>query len=196
MPCSRLGLHAYAPYHGVEWEQYWYESKPGQLPSLFATIAKQLNGATATIAKLVQEEQQRAEEARRQSEIERARWEAKQAEARRQEEERLLREDEARHEKEFRGAMTEWRLARDVREYVAEARAIVTGANFEIVNGGNFDRQMKLALSFAERIDPLSGLRSEIAELVAKRDGKSMCDNPSGSKTTSIRDSCSEEPDR
>ncbi len=89
----------------------------------------------------------------------------------------------------------EWRLARDVRDYVAEARAVVTAANFEIVNEGTFDRQMKAALAYADRINPLSGLRSEIAELVAKRDAKSSCDNPSGRRTASIRDSCSEEPD-
>jgi hypothetical protein len=68
LPSGRLGLHAFAPYHRVEWEQYWYESAEAALPSLFEQIAKQLERAAPKIAKLVAEAQVKSEEEMRERE--------------------------------------------------------------------------------------------------------------------------------
>jgi hypothetical protein len=44
---GRLGVHAYAPYGAVRWERYWREKKPGELPAMFAAIAKELESGSA-----------------------------------------------------------------------------------------------------------------------------------------------------
>jgi hypothetical protein len=172
MPSTRLALHAYASYHGVKWEQYWYEPMPEQLPSLFGAIAKQLEGAAVTIAKLVEEERQRVEVAQRQQEMELEEWRKREAEEHRKQEEQRIHDEEVRDEKAFLELIAEWRLARDVRDYVAESRALMKSANIEIPIGGGLDRHLQAATAYADRLDPLSELRVEIAKLVAVREAK------------------------
>jgi hypothetical protein len=81
MPSGRLAVRAYSPYGGVSWEQRWLEEKVGGLSRKIATIVRELESVVPTIV-------QRREEAQRQAEIERQRWEAECREQERREQER------------------------------------------------------------------------------------------------------------
>jgi uncharacterized protein involved in type VI secretion and phage assembly len=97
--------------------------------------------------------QRRADQARE-------RLERAEAERRRWEEEKRRRE-EAEEEKRFEEKLECWRLARDAREYVSEARALVAAANRTIEEGSSLDKSLKWAEEYAKRIDPLRGLRED-----------------------------------
>jgi hypothetical protein len=81
LPTGCLVLLAFSPYGRAEWSQQWAEQKPGDFPTRFARIAKELEAAAPIIAGLV-------EEGERQAEIERQRWEVERREHGRQEAER------------------------------------------------------------------------------------------------------------
>jgi Skp family chaperone for outer membrane proteins len=167
LPTSRLGVHAYAAEANINWESYWREAKPGQLSSMFPTIASELEAAVPRVRKLVTEERAEQEERARKRRVEQQEW------ARRQEEERALqekqrqREAEARREKELEHAIGQWRLARDIRDFMKEASSVVADAGMVVTPGGEFDRQMRWALAYADRLDPLSDLRIEVAKKIA-----------------------------
>lgn len=80
MPSSRLCIQAYSPYPWAEWVRQWQEVKAGDFPSKLPAIIKELEVASVSIAKLVEEAEHRAEIQRQQleqqREIERKRWEA------------------------------------------------------------------------------------------------------------------------
>jgi hypothetical protein len=104
----------------------------------------------------------RAEDERRRLEREeqqRQEWEAQR---------RRIEEDQ--RAREFQEQLDRWRLARDYRAYVLEARRIAEDAGCNIVAGGRLDASLKWALEHADRIDPLSSLRREVAASVAKRE--------------------------
>jgi len=92
------------------------------------------------------------EEARRREIRERQEAEA------RQERERLEAEVRAREER-FRTLLGRWRLARDTRAYVLEARGLLDAADLLPEQKGDLAVQLEWAVQYAERIDPLSGLR-------------------------------------
>jgi hypothetical protein len=162
---GRLGLHAYAPYNAIRWERYWREKKPGELLSTFAAIAKELEGQAPTIVTLLEKEAREAEERRR-------KWEIERREMERKEVERNRIEREAQREKEIAGTISSWRLARDVREYVQEIYSLVKGANLELTEGGDAERELKWALAYADRVDPLTPWRKSIEEVKAEAAGK------------------------
>jgi hypothetical protein len=68
--------------------------------------------------------------------------------------------------------MASWRMARDVRAYVAEIHALVEAAELKITEGGDADQDLKWALAYADRIDPLSTWRKDIAKVKAEALGK------------------------
>lgn len=47
-------------------------------------------------------------------------------------------------------------MARDVRAYVAEIHALVKDADVQITEGAGADEELKWALAYADRIDPLT----------------------------------------
>jgi hypothetical protein len=49
MPSGRLGVRAYAPYPGVEWEQRWQEDRVGGLSNKTATIVRELEAVAPRI---------------------------------------------------------------------------------------------------------------------------------------------------
>ena len=100
-----------------------------------------------------QEQRKRWEEEARRREIR----ERQEAEARA---ERERREAELRaREERFRTLLGRWRLARDTRAYVLEARGLLDGADLVPEQKTELAAQLEWALQYAERIDPLSGLR-------------------------------------
>jgi hypothetical protein len=163
-PSGRLGLHAYYPRNGIEWEHYWYESKPGEIVSRAREISDELQRAVEHIRKLREEADRKAEEGRRKREAEHREWERREAERRRVEEEKCRVEDIERRIDGFR-------FARDIREYVAEVRRLVAEANLNITQGGPLDEFIGWALAYARGVDPLSELRQEI-EKTLKRKGE------------------------
>lgn len=83
MPSGRLCIQAYSPYPRTEWTKQWQERKTGDFPSKLPAIIKELEVASATIAKMVDEAERKAEIQRQQieqqREIERKHWEAEKA---------------------------------------------------------------------------------------------------------------------
>jgi hypothetical protein len=55
-----------------------------------------------------------------------------------------------------------WRLARDIRAYVTDIRDLVHGEGLQIIDGAQADEELKWALAYAERIDPLTAWREDI----------------------------------
>ncbi len=171
---GRLGVHAYAPYSAIRWERYWREKKAGELSTMFVAIANHLESEAPTIVTLLEKEAVEAEERKRKWEIERREMEQKEAERR-----RIARE--AEREKEIVETISKWRMARDVRAHVAEIHALVKDADLTITEGSGADQDLKWALAYADRIDPLASWRKDIATVQAER-GKpcSKCGNVHG----------------
>jgi hypothetical protein len=89
---------------------------------------------------------------KRRVDLERERLERQEAERRRWEEEQCRRE-EAEREKQFEEKLDCWRLARDAREYVREARALIAAASRNIEEGSPLEQSLKWAESYAERAE-------------------------------------------
>jgi hypothetical protein len=119
MPCGRLALRAYSPYGRVPWEQQWSESKAGDLVSRLDAIAKELEGAVPAIVT-------RREEAQKQAEIERQRWEAECRERKRREREQRRAEalKESRHH--LLRIVEEWSIARSIEGFFEDAERRAT----------------------------------------------------------------------
>jgi hypothetical protein len=90
-------------------------------------------------------------------------------EAKRRREEQLRAEEAARRVKELQEVIRDWRLAQDVRTYVAEARSMVAEAGLTMAEDAPFDRWLKFAFAYAEKVDPLAGLRANVARVVAEK---------------------------
>jgi len=82
------------------------------------------------------------------------------------EQDRRRREEEERQQKDARRAeqiakqIDAWRLARDLRAYVAEVTALVGPAELEIT--GNANEELRWALAYADRLDPLTPWREQV----------------------------------
>lgn len=71
---------------------------------------------------------------------------------------------EKRRIEDLHQRLDRWRLARDLREYAAEIRAIVCLANADVDENDEVAKHLDLALTYADRLDPLTSLRQELAE--------------------------------
>jgi hypothetical protein len=173
LPSGRLGLHAYATRHNVEWSHYWREKSAGDLDKLFVTIAKELEKAAPnTIAPLIAAAIQREEEEERKWKAQQAEWERQRREEERKAAEQRRREEQLQREKKFEASIAHWRMARDIREYIAESRAIVEDARLDITADSEFDQHLKWAAGYADRIDPLRPLREEVTRMLTEHDAK------------------------
>lgn len=103
LPSGRLGVHLYAPYSGVQWERYWFESKRNELAAFFEDIATHLKRGAPEVARLLSEEERRQAEEQRKWEAERLKEERRQAEEERRRQEQRHREEQLRKEKAFEG---------------------------------------------------------------------------------------------
>jgi hypothetical protein len=162
---GRIGLHAYAVERGIEWRHHWRESKPGELSMKLDGIVRELKRAVPTINELVAQHEREAEEHRR-------RWEVQRREFERREAERQRAELDARREKEIVDVISNWRMARDVRAYVAEVRAVVKDAGLNLVPDGDGEKELTWALAYADQIDPLMSWRNDIAQVKAVESGQ------------------------
>ena len=124
LPSGRLCVQVYSLYQGTDWKRQWRESKAGDFPAKFAAIARALEREAATIAKLVEEAQHRAE-------LERQRWEEVQEKWRREEAER-------RRIKAIKDSRTElleiieaWGEAKRIEEFFKDAEQRLDGLSDE-----------------------------------------------------------------
>lgn len=90
-------------------------------------------------------------------------------EAKRRRDEQLRAEEEARRAKELQEVIRDWRFAKEVRAYVEEARGMVADAGLRMDDDGPFGRWLKFAIEHAEKVDPLAGLRGNIARVLAEK---------------------------
>jgi hypothetical protein len=100
---------------------------------------------------------------RQREELERARHQREEDEGRRREVERQEREEACRT-RQFEEEIGRWRLARDVREYVAEIRTIMAAASGAVADGRQLLESLKSAEALAERIDPMTRIRELLAD--------------------------------
>ena len=99
---------------------------------------------------------ERIEAVRRHEEYRRER--IRQAEA-----ERHRREEEERVER-LHDMLARWREVRDIRAFIAEARAIVAAGGHEIQDGSTLDQFIRWAMARMERIDPFNVLWRDAAD--------------------------------
>lgn len=111
MPSGRFGIRAYSPYLDTSWQKQWTESKIGELPKKIRRIRRELEGAVHTIAILAHEAQERKEKERLRWEEERAAWELREMERRRQQAYRDSRD-------QLLSLIDEWALARRIDEFL------------------------------------------------------------------------------
>jgi hypothetical protein len=83
LPSGKLALRASSPYALATWEQQWREATRGELRSMFSSILLELEAAAATVGKLVEDGEHRAEEQRREWQVQKEKWEREEAERRR-----------------------------------------------------------------------------------------------------------------
>lgn len=95
------------------------------------------------------------------AETERNRREWAEAQLRREEEQRRSAEDE-RRAKALAADLAEWRLAREIREYVKAMHHVVLDANRKPIAGGALETSLKWADAYADRIDPVARLQAKI----------------------------------
>ena len=67
---------------------------------------------------------------------------------------------------DFQAKIQNWRLAKDLREFVEESYRTVTAG--ECTFSPAYDETLKWALEYADRIDPIAVLKSEMREIAAK----------------------------
>ncbi|MBE3065355.1 MAG: hypothetical protein IMZ69_10110 [Spirochaetes bacterium] len=124
MPSGRLAVRAYSPYGPVSWEERWLEDKVGGLSGKIGTVVRELESVVATIV-------QRREEAQRQAEIERQRWEAECRERERREQERRRAQAVKESREQLFAIVDAWALADRIERFFddAERRASALGSD-------------------------------------------------------------------
>jgi hypothetical protein len=146
-----LGGHDAPPSWAYGVRSLWHDGQRQRLEGCLADFIAHLSVMAGAI-KTQREEMQRAVQERHE------------ADARRWEEERVRREEEERVRR-FEEMLGRWRLARDVREYVAEVREVIAAANGAIPEGIQLEESLKWAEAFARRIDPVARIREDIAHV-------------------------------
>lgn len=162
MQSGRLCIQAYSPYPGTQWRRQWQEAKAGDFPSKLPAIIKELETASTSIAKQVEEAERKAEIERQQREqqreIERQRWEAEKAERAREEAERRRIQAEKDSREELSGIINAWAKAKRIAEFFAEAER--RAADLGDVEKSMILERLKLAREMVGSTDALQWLRS------------------------------------
>ncbi|ACD95139.1 hypothetical protein [Trichlorobacter lovleyi] len=160
MPSGRLCIQASSPYPGTQWAKQWQEKKAGDFPDKLPGIIRELEIASATIAKQVEEAEHKAEIQRKQyeqqCEIERQRREE---ERRRQ----ALEEAERRRVKAIKDSRDElsdiikaWAKAKRIVEFFADVEHRT--ADLEDVEKAAVLDRLTLARKMVDTTDALKWL--------------------------------------
>jgi hypothetical protein len=151
MPSGRLCLRASSPYPGTSWERSWREANAGELPGKVAAIVKEVEREAATIAKLV-------EEAERQAELERQRWEVQQREWRCQEAERHRVQAIKESREQLFAIMDAWGVAKRIEAFFEDVER--RGANLDNEDRGALVDRLHRARALLGGVDALERFRS------------------------------------
>jgi hypothetical protein len=76
---------------------------------------------------------------------------------------------EAHRIRDVRSWLEEWRLARDLRAFVAEGRQTVIDGGAKITKDGSLEEDFAWILEYADRVDPFRVLRQKVAEIARKK---------------------------
>ncbi len=90
---------------------------------------------------------------------------------RRREEERRTQEEQERA-KTLLARLSNWRLAREIRTHITEITAILDKEEVTLNPDGELAKELKWALLYADKIDPVTPLLNEIAEEKETKDDK------------------------
>lgn len=101
LPCRRMRVVAYSPYWRVDWSQSWQETKQSTLTGQIASIVRAIEAAAPQLV-------ERIEEAEKQAELERQRWEAEREQHRLEEQHRLRREAAEQSRAQLEKVITAW----------------------------------------------------------------------------------------
>ncbi len=83
-------------------------------------------------------------------------------------------EEEKRRVAQIGDQVERWRLARDIRGFVAEGQRIVLDGHCKISKGGPLEEEFEWALDYANRIDPFRELRESAAQMAADQWDREM----------------------
>jgi hypothetical protein len=76
-----------------------------------------------------------------------------------------------RRETELHSSIARWRLAKDIRAYVTEAHRMLQDAGAYPVQGGPIESSLSWAAAYADRLDPVNGLRANIMSQLEQQGG-------------------------
>lgn len=124
LPSGRLCVQAYSPYQGTDWTRQWRETKAGNFPAKFTTIARELEREADTIAKL-------AEEAEHRAELERQRWKEMQEKWRSEEAERRRIKATKDSSAQLHEIIDAWGEAKRAEEFFKDAEQRLEGLSDE-----------------------------------------------------------------
>jgi hypothetical protein len=114
LPSGRLCVQAYSPYPRAAWMRQWREKKSGDFPRKLSGMVKELEAETATIARLVEEGERKAEIERQKREAEHLEWLRE-----REEQRRIQAKKESREE--LLNIVDAWTLAKRIEDFFADA---------------------------------------------------------------------------
>jgi len=149
IPSGRLCLQVYSPYPLVQWVRQWREKTPGEFPSKFKRIIKELEAETATIAKLYEEGKRKDEIERQRREEEYRVWQAQEA-IRRQ-----IKSKEDSREELFK-VIESWAEVKRIEEFFKEAECRI--ADIAEPENGIFMKRLELARQLIGSMDALQQL--------------------------------------
>lgn len=151
LPSGRLALRACASDWRAKWEMHWREDKPGQLSSKLFSIRRELEAAIPVI-------RERIEEAKKEAEIQRQRWEAERRELRRREraERRAAAIKDSRAQ--LLNIIDEWALARRIETFFEDISKRQQGDPTE--SQSELDARLALARALLGGTDALQRFQS------------------------------------
>jgi len=150
-PTGRLCLQVYSPYPRTEWLQQWRETPARPLFGQIPRIVRQLEAATGTIARLV-------EEGERQAELERQRWQIQREKWRREAEVRRAAEALKASRDELNEIIEAWAEEKRIEHFFADAeRRLAVLADEDMDRLGE---RLQRARELVKDTDPLAAIRA------------------------------------
>lgn len=146
MPSGRLRLFVYCPYHRVKWSHNWQATKRSDIGGQISEIVKTVEGSAQEIVS-------KLEEAGRQAEIERQRWEEQQDKYRKDEDRRQIEKSIEDSKGHLRQIIQRWSSLLEVERFLEGVDA--RSAQLMAEERDQVQQRLKLAREFLGNVDPL-----------------------------------------
>ena len=151
IPCGRLRLVVYAPYHGVDWLELFQESKGRPLTKDIPAIVRTIERSIAIVVEKVKEEERRAE-------LRRQQWEAQQERWRQEEDSRKVAQSVKESREQLEQVIQAWAKAVSLEQFFegvqSRAQGLPETQQQEILN------RLQLAREFVGTQNPLDFFRA------------------------------------